>query len=217
MTTDALIKPNYHHGSLREALITAAIHRLQADGVAKLSLRALAADVGVSPTAVYRHFEDKLALLAAIACDGFSGLTRNMQKYLGTEPTDAMTSLQRIGMGYIDYAIHHPAHYRLMFGQRMVERERFPDLYQTSAASFAMLRNNMQRGLDEKLFKPLPVELLTTTAWSLVHGLSMLSIDGLVKYPSDENLDLLAQMVTRLLADGLLLPEHQHLSMSTSS
>jgi hypothetical protein len=104
-----------------------------------------------------------------------------------------------------------------MFGQRMVERERFPDLYQTSAASFAMLRNNMQRGLDEKLFKPLPVDLLTTTAWSLVHGLSMLSIDGLVKYPSDENLDLLAQMVTRLLADGLLLPEHQHLSMSTSS
>ena len=139
MTTDALIKSNYHHGSLREALISAAIHRLQADGVAKLSLRGLAADVGVSPTAVYRHFEDKLALLAAIACDGFSGLTRNMQKYLGTEPTDAMTSLQRIGMGYIDYAIHHPAHYRLMFGQRMVERERFPDLYQTSAASFAML------------------------------------------------------------------------------
>jgi AcrR family transcriptional regulator len=184
VTTDALIKPNYHHGSLREALITAAIHRLQADGVAKLSLRALAADVGVSPTAVYRHFEDKLALLAAIACDGFSGLTHNMQKYLGTEPTDAMTSLQRIGMGYIDYAIHHPAHYRLMFGQRMVERERFPDL---------------------------------TTAWSLVHGLSMLSIDGLVMYPSDENLDLLAQTVTRLLADGLLLPEHQHHSMSTSS
>ncbi|MBK7300680.1 MAG: hypothetical protein IPI79_10210 [Moraxellaceae bacterium] len=62
----------------------------------------------------------------------------------------------------------------------------------------------MQRGLDEKLFKPLPVDLLTTTAWSLVHGLSMLSIDGLVKYPSDENLDLLAQTVTRLLADGLL-------------
>ena len=217
VTTDALIKPTYHHGSLREALITAAIHRLQADGIAKLSLRALAADVGVSPTAVYRHFEDKLALLAAIACDGFSGLTHNMHKYLGSEPTDAMTALQRIGMGYIDYAIHHPAHYRLMFGQRMVERERFPDLYQTSAASFAMLRNNMQRGLDEKLFKPLPVDLLTTTAWSLVHGLSMLSIDGLVKYPSDENLDLLAQMVTRLLADGLLLPEHQHLSMSISS
>ena len=127
VTTDALIKPTYHHGSLREALIAAAILRLQADGIAKLSLRGLAADVGVSPTAVYRHFEDKLALLAAIACDGFSGLTRNMQKYLGAESTDAMTALQRIGMGYIDYAIHHPAHYRLMFGQRMVERQRFPD------------------------------------------------------------------------------------------
>ncbi|MBK7300679.1 MAG: WHG domain-containing protein [Moraxellaceae bacterium] len=42
-----------------------------------------------------------------------------------------MTALQRIGMGYIDYAIHHPAHYRLMFGQRMVERQRFPDLCQS--------------------------------------------------------------------------------------
>jgi hypothetical protein len=54
-----------------------------------------------------------------------------MQQYLGEEFCDAMTALQRIGMGYIDYAIHHPAHYRLMFGQRMVERKRFPELYQS--------------------------------------------------------------------------------------
>lgn len=198
------LKPNYHHGSLRDALLDAALVRLQDDGVAKLSLRALAADVGVSPTAVYRHFEDKLALLAAIASDGFTGLTRNMQQYLGEQPCDAMIALQRIGMGYIDYAIKHPAHYRLMFGQRMVERQRFPELYQSSTKSFAMLRNNMQRGLDEQVFKPLPVELLTTTAWSLVHGLSMLCIDGLVAYPSSNDLDTLAQTVTRLLADGLL-------------
>jgi AcrR family transcriptional regulator len=203
MTQD-LLKPNYHHGSLRDALLDAALVRLQADGVAKLSLRALAADVGVSPTAVYRHFEDKSALLATIASDGFTGLTRNMQQYLGEEACDAMTALQRIGMGYIDYAIHHPAHYRLMFGQRMVERKRFPELYQSSNNSFTMLRNNMQRGLDENIFKPLPVELLTTTAWSLVHGLSMLCIDGLVNYPSSNYLDTLAQTVTRLLADGLL-------------
>jgi AcrR family transcriptional regulator len=65
MTQD-LLKPNYHHGSLRDALLDAALVRLQADGIAKLSLRALAADVGVSPTAVYRHFEDKLALLAPL-------------------------------------------------------------------------------------------------------------------------------------------------------
>jgi AcrR family transcriptional regulator len=203
MTQD-LLKPSYHHGSLRDALLDAALVRLQADGVAKLSLRALAADVGVSPTAVYRHFEDKLALLAAIASDGFTGLTRNMQHYLGEHSCDAMTALQRIGMGYIDYAIKHPAHYRLMFGQRMVERKRFPELYQSSNSSFAMLSNNMQRGLDENVFKPLPVELLTTTAWSLVHGLSMLCIDGLVSYPSSNDLDTLAQTVTRLLADGLL-------------
>ncbi len=214
MTTEALIKPNYHHGSLREALIHAAILRLQADGVAKLSLRALAADVGVSPTAVYRHFEDKLALLAAIASDGFMGLTLSMQQQLGTEPCDTLTALQRIGVGYIDYAIHHPAHYRLMFGQRMVERDRFPDLKKCSSASFAMLRNTIKQGLEQGIFQPLPLDMLTTCAWSLVHGMSMLCIDGLVDYTpvtsgADKNLDFLAQSVTHLLANGLLHPDYK--------
>ena len=86
----AVISKNYHHGSLRDALLEAALQRLQADGVVKLSLRGLAADVGVSPTAVYRHFEDKSALLAAIACDGFIGLTQYMQQHLvGYMPCDA--------------------------------------------------------------------------------------------------------------------------------
>ncbi|HNA22145.1 MAG TPA: TetR/AcrR family transcriptional regulator, partial [Agitococcus sp.] len=156
MKKENIIKEHYHHGSLRDALISAAVQRLQSDGIAKLSLRALAADVGVSPTAVYRHFEDKSALLAAIACDGFVGLTQNMHKYLGHEPCDALVALKRIGIGYVDYAIHHPAHYRLMFGQRMVERARYPDLFQASNTSFAMLRNTIKRGIDEQLFRDLP-------------------------------------------------------------
>jgi AcrR family transcriptional regulator len=204
MTTNELsTKAGYHHGSLRDALINAALLRLQADGVAKLSLRSLAADVGVSPTAVYRHFADKQALLAAIACDGFVGMTRHMQRQLGSEPCDTLTALQRIGVGYVDYAAHHPAHYRLMFGQRMVERKRFPDLYQASTASFAMLRDNIQRGLDEGVFKPLPIDLLTTTAWALVHGMAMLTIDGLASIPP-QHMQMLAGQVSQVLAEGLL-------------
>lgn len=205
MNNSVVINKNYHHGSLRDALLEAALKRLQADGVAKLSLRGLAADVGVSPTAVYRHFEDKSALLAAIACDGFVGLTQNMFKYLGQEPCDALIALKRIGIGYVDYAIHHPAHYRLMFGQRMVERARYPDLFQASNTSFAMLRNTIKRGIDEQLFKNLPLEVMTMTAWSLVHGMAMLTIDGLVKHPNQTDaLMAIANQVQDTLAHGLL-------------
>jgi len=205
MKKETIVKEHYHHGSLRDALISAAVQRLQDDGVAKLSLRGLAADVGVSPTAVYRHFEDKSALLAAIACDGFIGLTQNMIRYLGQEPTDALTALKRIGIGYVDYAIHHPAHYRLMFGQRMVERARYPDLYQASNTSFATLRNMIKRGIDEQLFRDLPLDVMTMTAWSLVHGMAMLTIDCLVKQPNQEDaLLLIANQVQDTLAYGLL-------------
>ncbi len=207
MKKESFVKENYHHGSLHDALIGAAVQQLQKDGVAKLSLRALAAEVGVSPTAVYRHFEDKSALLAAIACDGFVGLTQNMLKYLGQEPCDALSALKRIGIGYVDYAIHHPAHYRLMFGQRMVERARYPDLYQASNISFATLRNTIKRGIDEKIFRDLPLEIMTMTAWSLVHGMAMLTIDGcLVRPPNQsEALIAIADQVQDTLAHGLLL------------
>lgn len=205
MKKESTAKESYHHGSLRDALISAAVQRLQADGVAKLSLRGLAADVGVSPTAVYRHFEDKSALLAAIACDGFVGLTQNMHKHLGQEPCDSLTALKKIGVGYVDYAIHHPAHYRLMFGQRMVERTRYPDLYQASNDCFATLRNMIKRGIDEQLFKNLPLETMTMTAWALVHGMAMLAIDGLIKYSNQASvLMAIANQVQDTLAHGLL-------------
>ncbi|MCB1657130.1 MAG: TetR/AcrR family transcriptional regulator [Moraxellaceae bacterium] len=206
MKKESFVKEHYHHGSLHDALIGAAVQRLQQDGIAKLSLRALAADVGVSPTAVYRHFEDKSALLAAIACDGFVGLTQNMHKYLGHEPCDALSALKRIGIGYVDYAIHHPAHYRLMFGQRMVERARYPDLYQASNTSFAMLRDTIKRGIDEQMFRDLPLDVMTMTAWSLVHGMAMLTIDGCLVRPPNQSdaLMAIANQVQDTLAHGLL-------------
>jgi hypothetical protein len=101
-----------------------------------------------------------------------------------------------------------------MFGQRMVERDRFPELKQCSSASFAMLRNTIKQGLEQGMFQPLPLDMLTTCAWSLVHGMSMLCIDGLVAYdPANtaqyKNLDFLAQSVTHLLANGLLHPDYK--------
>src|SRR5687768_1314674 len=62
---------HYHHGDLRHALLQAALRTIQQHGVEALTLRAVGQDLGVSRTALYRHFADKSALLAVVAQEGF--------------------------------------------------------------------------------------------------------------------------------------------------
>ena len=71
-------KVAYHHGNLRQALMDEALMCIREQGADKLSLRALARQVGVSQAAPYRHFEDKVALLSALASDGFQRLANEI-------------------------------------------------------------------------------------------------------------------------------------------
>jgi len=64
-------RKTFRHGRLAKALIEAAVARLEKDGVDALSLRELAKDVGVNHRAVYRHFPDKLSLVACVAEEGW--------------------------------------------------------------------------------------------------------------------------------------------------
>src|SRR5712691_13247353 len=70
----------YHHGDLRRALVQEAVHTIQAKGVDGVTLRAVGQKLGVSRTALYRHFSDKSALLAAVAGEGFRTLRLELIK-----------------------------------------------------------------------------------------------------------------------------------------
>ncbi|MEM7004211.1 MAG: TetR/AcrR family transcriptional regulator [Pseudomonadota bacterium] len=98
----------YHHGELPATLMTLALEHIQAHGTEKLSLRALAREAGVSPTAPYRHFPSKQCLLAAIAAQGFQTLReehlRTAAKGLAPEPR-----LQTMAMSYINFAQTSPS------------------------------------------------------------------------------------------------------------
>lgn len=194
-------KANYHHGDLRRALLDAALARLADGGAAGLSLRGLARDAGVSPTAVYRHFADKDELLAAIATEGFEGL--RAETLAGGEEggADPEGRLLGIGWGYVRFAREHPAHYRLMFGPQMVDKARHPALEKAATASYAVLEDAVRAGVEAGALTPPDVRLLSTAAWSLVHGLAMLIIDGLVD-PKLAN-DAMVGRITGLLAAGM--------------
>lgn len=191
---------SYHHGDLRRALLDAALARLAEGEARQLKLRALAGDAGVSPTAVYRHFADKEALLAAIATEGFEELRRETLAS-GEQARDPVEKLHGIGCGYVRFAREHPAHYRLMFGPRMLDRQRHPELEGAAGASYAVLEDTVREGVEAGALAPPDVALLSTAAWSLVHGLALLIIDGLID-PERAN-DALTKNITGLLATGM--------------
>lgn len=105
-------RDHYHHGDLRAALVEAGLARLETGGEAALSLRALAKDAGVSPNAPYRHFDDKRALMGALAAEGFLQFADRIVQAAQGPPLEA---LKAQGRTYLEFALARPALYRLMF------------------------------------------------------------------------------------------------------
>src|SRR3954453_16897424 len=120
-------RDTFRHGNLPEALIDAALERLEAEGVEALSLRELARDVGVNHRAVYRHFPDKLALSARVAEEGWRRLARQMEEQVAGEKPGADT-LVAAGLGFFRFARSHPNLFHLMGGPRINPEGRFADL-----------------------------------------------------------------------------------------
>jgi AcrR family transcriptional regulator len=101
-------KSGYHHRDLRQSLIGAAIALISEEGISDLSLRQVARRVGVSHNAPYRHFEDKDALLAAVAEQGFQSLKVAMETAKQDIPLGTSQCLEAIGRAYVNFALAHP-------------------------------------------------------------------------------------------------------------
>ena len=165
----------YHHGDLRSALLAAAGEVLSEEGVTKLSLRGAARRAGVSQTAPYRHFRDKAALLAALAAGGFRDLAEAMHRLAAaSQPPQRLLAT---GQAYVAFALEKSALFRLMFGPEIADKASYPELRAASAEAFAVLTREVSPGrMSEAQAYDRAV-----AAWSLVHGLATLLIDGQVR------------------------------------
>jgi AcrR family transcriptional regulator len=166
----------YHHGDLRRALIDTALAMVTEEGAWKFTLREVARRAGVSHAAPYNHFADKSALLAEVAALGFQALRGEMEE-AARRPRSSRQALIGIAVAYVRFGVEHPAHYRLMFGPELAEKERYPVLQQASDATFAALTTTLERGQAAKEVRPGSVRDQALAAWSLVHGLTTLLID----------------------------------------
>src|SRR4051812_41503442 len=100
----------YHHGNLRRALLDEALATIRAEGVSGLTLREIGTRVGVSRTALYRHFADKRALLSAVATEGFR--TLRLELVAAWENNGrGRAGFETMGVAYVRFAVANPAHY----------------------------------------------------------------------------------------------------------
>jgi AcrR family transcriptional regulator len=169
---------HYHHGDLRNAVIEAGLRLLEVrgreGGQDDLGLRELAREVGVSPTALYRHFPDKRALKSALSAAGLTRLSQRQEEASARVGGDAAGFLAR-GLSYVKFAAEHPVLFRLVFSHAQPD-----DLLDASpdTVSAAM------RGLREDITRLMPPgwsaaqrKIAALHAWALVHGLALLVLD----------------------------------------
>lgn len=180
-------KVGYHHGDLRRALIDAALSLVADGSVADLSLREVARRAGVTYAAPYHHFADKSALLAAVAGQGFEQLVAELER-AAARRTTLESELLAMAEAYVAFAMTHPAHYRVMFLPDVKESPDADELRAVADRSFGMLQQRVARGRAGESERA--HQVLATTVWAALHGLSLLAIDGILqnKFPEPEKM-----------------------------
>lgn len=187
--------------SLKATLIEASETIIETQGLNALTLRAAARASGVSHMAPYRHFDDKDALLAAVAGKGFLELANRM-KDAASGQSDPVERLLQIGVAYVYFAHCHPGLFRLMFSAGIEDRARFSELTAAGDLAFAVCANAVADCYSGDNTPPETILHLRALAeWSLVHGLSTLLIDDHVDLPRADPEEL-QQMIGAILRES---------------
>jgi AcrR family transcriptional regulator len=170
------IKPHYHHGDLRAALIEAAEGLLAECGPDRFSLREAARRAGVSPAAPKHHFHDARGLLTAIAVRAFDDLAARLE-VAAEGSDDRIECIRAQGRAYVRFALDERARFDLMWRTALLDGED-AELDRAGRRAFAAL-DRLVRGKDAvALARDDPATAPSVACWSMVHGFARLALDG---------------------------------------
>ncbi len=211
MTTPVPPRDTYRHGNLRHALLTVGIALARAGGPDAVILREATRQAGVVPNAAYRHFADRQALLEEVSARALAALALAIEAELARAPADAdpataaRAGLRAVGTGYLRFAQAEPGLFRTAF-----------------AVPTSLDGPNAPPGVGERGLTPL--QLLTTVlddmvaagvlpperrpgaeflAWSAVHGLATLVLDGPLRSLDQEQIAAITQQLLDMVERGL--------------
>jgi AcrR family transcriptional regulator len=202
---------NYHHGDLANALTAAATQLARDGGPEAVVLREAARKVGVSATAAYRHFAGHGELIHAVK--GLCGeqLAESMRTELArTQPRpdagdEALRRLRALGVGYLRFAVAEPGLFRTAFCRydRLYAESAAVDAGMMASPAYQMLSETIDALVASGLMPPARRGHAEVFAWSAVHGLAMLLLDGPLSHLPEADRELAIERTLDGVVDGL--------------
>jgi len=191
---------------VRDKILDAARELFTTEGYDGVSMRKVAEKIEYSPTAIYLHFADKEELFHELCQEDFARLAEVFQS--SAMPTDPVGRLRFIGKTYIDFGIHYPNHYKLMFMTASPIKELNDDDREIKGNpevdAYAFLKISVEQAIAAGVFRDelTSADLISQTLWASVHGVISLQIakgcDGWVDWqPVDERVTLMLDAVLR--------------------
>ena len=173
----------YHHGDLRAALIEAGLELARAGGEAAVVLREATRSVGVTPRAAYRHFDDRQALVVAVAHRALASLAARIEAHQRAVVGDAdpeLASLAAVGTGYVEWALDEPGWFDVaFFGLHEMSAAVAPSAAGPSGlTAYQLLQEAVQTLVNAGRIPPGEADDVATMCWSTVHGLAVLVTRG---------------------------------------
>lgn len=170
-------RTSYHHGALREELITACVALIEAEGIGAVSLRRVARQAGVSPGAPYHHFADRSALLAAISVRGSKLLEERLRQARRQAPT-ATRAIGALVEAYVAFAREQPGYVHVMLRPELSQPEKHPEARTAGEGAISLLTRTVRDCQREGSAPPGDPEPLVGMVWALAIGIVTLWLDG---------------------------------------
>ena len=171
-------KRGYHHGNLRQALVDAALTLIEKKGPTGFTLSEAAKTAGVTPAAVYRHFEGREDLIAEIARQGYEIFADLLDYAYDKGQPSALASLEATGRAYLAFARKYPGHYIAMF-ESGISIQRSPELYALATRALGVMERaaaELSQHIPED--KRPPATMVSSHIWAMSHGVVELFARG---------------------------------------
>ncbi|SFA85974.1 transcriptional regulator, TetR family [Poseidonocella pacifica] len=163
-------KRGYHHGNLRQALVDAALELIEDKGPTGFTLSEAAKKAGVTPAAVYRHFDGRDDLIAEAARQGYLVFADLMEHAYQSGQPSALAAFEATGRAYLAFARKHPGHYIAMF-ESGISINRDPDLAAVAQTSWGVLEKaaaDLSKHIPPE--KRPPAAMFSAHIWAMSHG-----------------------------------------------
>ena len=203
---DSRSRPGYRHGDLRNALVEAGLRLAAGGGPNAVVLREATRQAGVSPNAAYRHFSDREALLSAVSVRCLAFVASEIRKELEVCATgvDVRAQLDAVGRAYVRFALREPGLFRTAFTVH-TSAEAGRGAEDGGRGPFGLLLDVLDRAVESGVMPAERRPGADVAAWSAVHGLAVLLLDGPLRSVPAEARDALIGRVLRTVREGLFV------------